>query len=172
MGRPLSNVSLRTNLVVVLATFVTGGFFVLLLLPPGEASGIAAVTTHGGQMFIVRYPRPPSGPQRQIVVFDDSTLARPRLAVLADADAREFDLDSAVQLDRDQWQAIDALRQQWCAASPRFPSAASAAPAYDIGLRCENSNHGMPRAAYVRAPGDALPASVQDLIACFPHPAQ
>ncbi|MBX0328287.1 hypothetical protein K2Z83_11430 [Oscillochloris sp. ZM17-4] len=66
----------------------------------------------------------------------------------------------------------DELRQQWCAAPPHFPSAASAAPVYAIGLRCEYSNHGMPRSIYVRAPGDALPISVQRLIARFPQPAQ
>ncbi|NTU83268.1 MAG: hypothetical protein HGA45_28510 [Chloroflexales bacterium] len=169
MGRPQSNVSLRTNLLVVLATFAVGGFFVLLLLPPGESSGIAAVTTRGGQMFIIRYPKPPVGPQRQVVVFDSTTLSRPQLAVLADADACEVDLGSAVQLTSSQWQAIDGLRQQWCAESPYFPSAASAAPVYDIGLRCEYSNHGMPRAIYVRAPGDVLPTSVQRLIALFPQ---
>ncbi|NNJ11551.1 hypothetical protein EKD04_014535 [Chloroflexales bacterium ZM16-3] len=172
MIRPLSNVSLTTNLLVVLATFAVGGFFVLLQLPPGGSGGIAAVTTRGGQMVIVRYPKPPTGPQLQIVVFDSATLATPRLAVLAAADACDIDLSRAVQLAPSQWQALDELRQQWCAAPPHFPSAASAAPIYAIGLRCENSNHGMPRAAYLRVLGDALPASVQDLIARFPQPAQ
>jgi hypothetical protein len=172
MGRPLSNVSLKTNFLVVLATFVAGGFFVLIQLPPGEASGIAAVTTRGGQMFILRYPKPPSGPQHQIVVFDLTTLATPRLAVLAAAEAREHVPDSAVQLTLSEWQAIDTLRQQWCVTPPHVPSAASAAPVYAIGLRCEYSNHGMPRATYVRISGDALPTSVQNLIARFPQPGQ
>jgi hypothetical protein len=168
----VSNVSLKTNLLVVLATFVVGGFFVLLQLPPSEASGISAVTTRGGQMFILRYPKPPAGLQRQIVVFDSTTLSRPRLAVLAAADVHDIDLSGAMQLTPSQWQAIDMLRQQWCAAPPHFPSAASDALVYDIGLRCEYSNHGMPRPTYVRVPGNALPNSAQSLIALFPQPAQ
>lgn len=174
MIRPLANLPLKTNLLILLIFFAFGGRFVRLQAPPRDASGIAAVTTRGGPMVIVRYPLPPDGPRRQIVVFDATTLAHPQLAVIADADAhaQDSDLGRAVQLPPDQWQAIDALRQQWCADPPRLPSAASAAPVYDIGLRCEYSNHGMPRAVYLRVPGDALPSSVQSLIALSPPPAQ
>jgi hypothetical protein len=169
MGRPLSNVSLKTNLLVILATFVVGDFFALLQLPPAGSGGVAAMTTRGDRMFVVRYPKPPTGPQRQIEVSDVTTGSHPRLAMLANVDARDGATDSSVELTLDQWQAIDGLRQQWCADSPHFPSAASAAPVYDIGLCCEYSNHGMPRSIYVRTPGDALPISVQRLIELFPQ---
>jgi hypothetical protein len=169
MGRPLK-VSLTTNLLFILAIMMLGGLFILAQLPPGGPDGVAAVTTRGGRMFVVRFPASSTSPQHQIEVFDSSTSPRPRIAIFEAVNARDGDPYHEVQLTDNQWQAIEGLRQQWCRGSPAFLPSVGDPPQYAIGLRCEA--HGLRSSRQVMIPADELPRAIRDLIVLFPMPAR
>jgi len=152
------------NILVIIAVFVLGGVFILVILPPGGSRGVAAVTTRGGRMVVLRLPSTNSQPQKQLVVFDNEPLPRPRIVILEPAIPQAGAQYEEMQLTIEQWTSIDNIRGQWCNNAPKFLLQESA-PFYDIGIRCQNS--GFRSSKRIIVPVDELPTDFQRLLDLF-----
>ena len=158
------NVSLRTNILVLLVVFFFGGLFVLLQSPPGGPEGVAAATTRGNTMLVVRLPLSRDRIQREITVHSNEPQSKPRTAIASAVGSRAGDPYKEVQLAFEQWAAIDTLRDQWCITTPDF-SLQQDAPFYDVGLRCDYS--GSRSSKRVMVPMGELPDALQEVLHVF-----
>lgn len=65
---------------------------------------------------------------------------------------------------REEWEAVDHLRRQWCATPPSFPDPFAAPTRYAVGLRC--STFDLQR---VIVPADQLPPELSRLFELSPE---
>jgi hypothetical protein len=160
----MKRVSLRTNILVIMAVFLLGGLVVLCRLPPGGPEGVAVATTRGGSMLVLRLPLSKDYPQKQIIVFNNEPLPQPRIAIFETVESRDGEPYKKVQLTFEQWITIDNIREQWCINTPNFTLQQNAA-FYDVGLRCQYS--GFRSSKRVMVPIGELPNDLQELMHIF-----
>lgn len=156
------DVSLRTNLIILLVLFSCGGFFILIQMPSGGPGGVAAATMRGGKMFVIR---PPQGAQltipEQITIFENndrlSDMSRVVFYELNDSIGTEN--TKSVQLTHKQWGEIAKLRDNWCTSIPVNRLREQSSLLYDIGMRCHGPFGISSRQIKLR--GDELPVELR-----------
>lgn len=166
-GSFLRNSPLWLNVLVLIVILALGSIFIWIIFPPGGPRGVAAVTTRGGRMLALRLPSSDLNPQKQIVVFDDKPLPKPRIVIFEPASPQAGDQYEEIQLTVEQWTAINNIRKEWCENAPMFPSP-SGNMFYDIGIHCENRV--LQSARRIVIPVDYLPPDLQELVNLFVPP--
>lgn len=158
-------ISLRTNIIILAVMFSCGGFFILIQMPSGGPGGVAAATTRGGRMFVIRPPQEaPSTIPGQITIFENND----GLSNMSRAIFYEFDDASGtgntknVQLTLAQWSEIAKLRDDWCTSTPANHLREQSSLLYDIGVRCHGPFGISSRQIKLR--GDELPVELQRII--------
>jgi len=160
----LKNLNLNAILLLAFA-LLAGGAMALIIFTPGGPNGVAAVTTRGGRVFVLRFPSSVASPQQEIVVFNNETISRSRIAVLEGVEESD-NTYKEVQLIIDQWQKIDNLRKKWCDQAPNYRTIRNGEPFYDIGLRCLSG--GWLSTRRVMIPIEEFPDELQKLTKLFP----
>jgi hypothetical protein len=119
----------------------------------GGAGGL-----RGGRIVVMRLPTTAAS-TGQLSVYQDGHAAR---AVDLSDPQHPF---TTVQLVPAEWQAVDALRAQWCQRTPQFRSLRPDESFYDIDLSC-----GPGYAKHIQIPTDQLPPELAVLLTSVPPP--
>jgi hypothetical protein len=158
-------VSLKTNTIILLVMFAFGGFFLLIQMPSGGANGVAAATTRGGRMFVIRPPEvAQSTLPRQITIFENyEGLSDTSRAVFYELNNSSGEAETkSIQLSLEQWNAIAELQDTWCKLIPKNRIHEQSSLFYDIGMRCRGP-FGI-SARQIKLRGDELPIELQQII--------
>ena len=145
------------SMVAFVLLFGCIGYAVLTwqLPAPGQPSTVQN-QLRGGRMLIMRLPTSVL-PFQQIDVFTDGHADRIPVVL------RPSDQAMQMQLPPDEWQAIDNVRKQWCAAAPPLRTLRSEEAFYAIGLRCGEFDY-----RQLKLPIEALPAALGRLLTQVP----
>jgi hypothetical protein len=129
------------------------GFIAFFLLRP--SSGVGGL--RGGRILEIRWSVL-DGAIQQIGVYQDKRAA---YSEQIDVPDRPF---TTWQLSEAEWNAIEAIRAQWCRNTPTFRSLRADEAVYAIDLSC-----GPGFAKHVEVPGDQLPPELTVLIERVPR---
>jgi hypothetical protein len=144
--------------------FAFGGFFILIQMPSGGANGVAAATTRGGRIFVIRPPQvAQSTLPRQITIFENNEglSTTSRVVFYEFNNIRGEEETKSVQLTLDQWNRIDELRDKWCQSIPINRIREQSPILYDIGVRCTGP---FGNTRQIKLLGDELPIELQQII--------
>jgi hypothetical protein len=137
---------------VIIALFI--GLIIFFLSRP--SSGVGGL--RGGRIVEVRWSVL-NGAVQQIGIYQDKNAA---YSEQIDVPDRPF---TTWQLSEAEWNAIEAIRAQWCRKTPTFRSLRADEAVYAINLSC-----GPGFAKHVEVPGDQLPPEFATLLTSVPSP--
>lgn len=156
-------VSLWTNIAVLIVLFLIGGLLLLLTLPPGGPQGVAAVTTRGDRIMAIRAVGiRPQEEAKQVVVFGDAHARTQYLVVAEPVHARTAAPYHEYRLSQSEWATINTIRQQWCVNPPRSVEQDDPRGQYAVGFRCTEGSVQSYRQLHLEA--TALPPELNNLI--------
>lgn len=136
----------------------------------GKPLRIDRIACNGGCMMAVRLPPNADGHQEQILVYPEDS-SRPRSIRREDIHIRASQIGCGLngELTMHEWEAVNALRDSWCASPPSFPVIEEQEPFYDLGLACGADPTAITaRCTYIQIPMGQVPPELQMLVNKLP----